>query len=95
MKYKLISVLKTKHVEPWAEYIYGERIPEKSQPASSAAVVRKAVECGWFDGDVPDVDELEPHETVALAKVVFEAYSKSMGFNTKNSSARPQTTPKE
>jgi hypothetical protein len=95
MKYKLISPLKTKNVEPWAEYIQVEKVMDRSQPKASSMAVKKAVECGWFDGEVPDVDELEPKDVIELATLIYQSYSASMGFDSKNLPARVQTTPKE
>ena len=95
MKYKLISPLKTRNVEPWAEYIQTEKVMDHSQPMASAMAVKKAAECGWFDGDKPDVDELEPKDVIELATLIYQSYSASMGFDSKNSPARVPTTPKE
>lgn len=94
MEYKLVNPLKTRHVEPWAEYIFSEKVNEHSQPAASAMVVRKAAECGWFDGEKPDVDEMEPKDVVNLATTIYKAYSVSMGFDSKNLPSRQPTTPK-
>jgi hypothetical protein len=94
MEYKLVSPLKTRHVEPWAEYVFSEKVIDHSQPATSAMVVRKAVECGWFEGEKPDADEMEPKDVVNLATMIYKAYSVSMGFDLKNSPARQPITPK-
>lgn len=95
MKYKLVSPLKTRHVEPWAEYIQTEKVMEHSQPKASSMAVKKAIECGWFDGELPDIDELEPKDVIDLATLVYKSYSVSMGFDSKNLPARQPTTPKE
>ena len=95
MKFKLVNPLKTRHVEPWAEYIQSEKVMEHSQPKASSLAVKKAVECGWFDGDLPDVDELEPKDVIELATHIYKSYSASMGFDSKNLPARQPTTPKD
>jgi len=95
MTYTLITPLKTRHVEPWAEYIQENKVFEKSHPAMEACVVRKAAECGWFDGDKPNVDEMLPKDLLELSTQVMNAYSAAMGFDTKNSRSRPQPTPTE
>jgi hypothetical protein len=83
MTFKLIYPLKTRHVEGWAEYINDNKVHEKSHPASEAIAVRQAVKFGWFDGDQPDVDEMEPMEVIKLAEMVYKAYSASLGFDVK------------
>ena len=95
MEYKLISVLKTRHVEPWAEYVYGENVNDKPQPGASASVVRQAVKCGWFDGTPPDADDMEPKDVVALATMIYRAYAAAMGVPLKNLHERSSDTPKE
>jgi hypothetical protein len=95
MAYKLVSVLKTRHVEPWAEYIFTNKVLDKPQPGGSADIVRKASEFGWFDGDMPDVDDMIPSDVVALGTMVMQAYSASMGFDLKNSQRRQPVTPPE
>lgn len=94
MEYKLVNPLRTRHVEPWAEYVFSEKIVEHSQPMASALAVRKAVELKWFDGEQPNVDELEPLEVIKLSTMVWSGYSESMGFDAKNLPGRSQTTPK-
>jgi hypothetical protein len=71
VKYKLVVPLKTRHVEPWAEYIQSEKVMEHSQPKASSLAVKKAAECGWFDGELPDVDELEPKDVIELATLIY------------------------
>ena len=82
--YKIISVLKTRHVEPCVEYVHSEKLLEKSHLHASVMAVKKAVECGWFEGDQPDVDEMLPKDVIELSAKCFEAHNKSMGINVKN-----------
>jgi hypothetical protein len=95
MDYKLIPVLKTRHVEAWAEYMKVEKVIEHSQPKASVMTVKKAVECGWFEGKQPDVDDMIPSEVIQLATMIYQAYSACMGFDSKNLLAGQPITPKE
>ena len=82
--YKIVPVLKTRHVEPWAEYVFSEKILEKSQLHAASMAIKKAVECGWFEGDQPDVDEMLPKDVIELSEKLFKAHNKSMGIDEKN-----------
>jgi hypothetical protein len=95
MEYKIIAPLRTKHVEPWAAYVWDNKVLEMSHPASEATVIRKAAEFGWFGSEEPNVDEMLPTEVVELGTKVLAAYSAAMGFDGPNSHARPRTTPKD
>jgi hypothetical protein len=94
MTYKLTAPLLTRHVEPWSEYIFANKVLDKSQPTVAATAVRKAVEFGWFDGEKPNVDDMPPVEVLELSTLVFEAFGHAMGFDTKNLPGKPQTSPK-
>lgn len=96
MDYKLIPVLKTRNVEPWAEYVYVTDKPlEHSQPKAASMIVKKAVECGWFIDPQPDTEDMIPSEVIQLMTMIMRAYSACMGFDSKNLHAGPPTTPKE
>ena len=94
MDYKIFNPLKTRQVEPWAEAMFNPNLKKHSQPAGCAEAVRRAVECNWFDGDKPDVDEMLPKEVIELSTKVYHAYNEAMGFDSKNLPSRRQTTPK-
>ena len=96
-EYKFVSPLKTRHVEPWAEYVRDAKVLDMSLIAKNATVIRKAMEFGWFDlkeGDVIDVDEMVPADVVELGTRIWNAYSAAMGFDLPNSPARPRVTKK-
>lgn len=95
MEYKICKPLKTRQVLPWEVHIKENKVLEMSPLASSSAAIKQAVECGWYEGDKPDADELEPAETVRLAGDVWRAYSEAMGFDKKKSPSNQQTSQKD
>lgn len=96
MEYKIISPLKTRHVEGWEAEVIGVQKANQKPPLSGGAIaIRQAVEFGWFEGEKPNVDEMEPKDVVTLATKVWQAYSAAMGFDVKNSPARSPITQKK
>lgn len=89
MEYKIVTPLKTKHVEPWEASVMGEQKVTQKTPLTGAKIaVRGAIEFGWYEGEVPNIDEMEPTEVLGLGKAVFGAYSRAMGFDKKKSPAQ-------
>lgn len=96
MTYKIALPLKTRQVEPWADYVFSNHVFDKPQPVLGAIVIRKAIEFNWFDGDKPaDVDEMLPKDVVELSTQIIEAFSHAMGFDEKNSQGKPPTSQKK
>ena len=94
MEYKICDPLKTRHIVPWEQFVENNKVFQLPPLAASVASVRKAAECGWYEGDKPNVDDMLPAEVVALSTAVLGAYSAALGFDAKKLLARRRITPK-
>jgi hypothetical protein len=81
---------------PFYDWLRGKKPETDVDPMrSNIAAVQKAVECGWFLGEQPDVNALEPVEIFKIASNVFSVYYEVMGFSDPNSPSESQTTQKK
>jgi hypothetical protein len=93
MEYKLVTKLTTKQVEEYEEAYFGQGLDDKPILTRSAGAVRAAAK--WYDGPVPNPDEIEPAEVVNLCTDIYLLYSKALGLNFPNLQARSRTSRKK
>ena len=76
---ELISDLRQRHLEAWEKSFNELRGDDKGASRYYGAVVRAAINAGWFRDPVPvdDVDEMTPRQVRAYARAVDTAYTEA------------------